>query len=829
MVCRGRSSSFITDRFHGQYRILTKCPECGFESRKFDSFTVLHIGLPPPKTRVIVFTFVEVSGEKLPEKYGVELSSNVLVKDLYLEAAQLIGCDKDKPWTELCFVLNRATIIFLQLQDPIARISDYDEVLLYSYKGSDYGPSSGGQKTCFVHQKLVPFPHYGSYCYSFTTQREEKQEFAYPLVLWLPCDVDLSNSKKRSILQDILEHSLRPFKRAHMAALHEAEEQKEDPLQEVGNEVDMEVSETGSNQAQPDSPHALSTHSDLGEPNDHTVPEDEQIDHEEIPDADVDEGDMHTYQNDFHGNAETSDQTPGDVEMTTFNDFADIPVGPLADENQDEGSVDNAIQGLFETDTTYPPLSQQPHVSTSAYMSSSSSSPNLTFGPLTASEPYKLAESRIVPRADETQTIVVDWDSNADQYYNLHNLEHPLIHKSAQGVDDRRRKTAESVTIYECLHHEFSPHPCALDGDNLWKCGGCKEMVNGVKSMRLWKTPDILLIGLKRFDYCEARDRLIKLDQMVKFPLEGLDLNDYYAPITPSNAIYDLYGVCHHHGHGPKMGHYTSSVKSPSGRWHKFNDSWCTEINENAVVTQDAYLLYYRKRDLPFPGEKAILEMFTMRERRQCEDQAVMFYKSQLADETQGTSDDNGSYSQFGKSSDPYKTENASSSSNEMNNENDMNGLSSQGQGSSSTYFGNGESSQFHVNSAFYGPQDMRETEPNQENGFASGWPESNSNRALIVWQGGPSGIPEEPVKDEDDHADSGQSSSQWQADIETGRVLLPQDGYDTQNDSTAMDNETQGSYDASYFEGPQTENETNGHYDVEMFDSLQYNANKND
>lgn len=119
---RGRSSSFITDHFHGQYRILTRCPECHFESRKFDSFTVLHLGLPPPKRRIIVFTLVEVSGEELPKRFGVELDSDLLVKDLYQKVAELLGCDSERPWNQLCFVLHRSQLIFLQLQDPIVRI-----------------------------------------------------------------------------------------------------------------------------------------------------------------------------------------------------------------------------------------------------------------------------------------------------------------------------------------------------------------------------------------------------------------------------------------------------------------------------------------------------------------------------------------------------------------------------------------------------------------------------------------------------------------------------------------------------------------------------------
>ena len=46
---------------------------------------------------------------------------------------------------------------------------------------------------------------------------------------------------------------------------------------------------------------------------------------------------------------------------------------------------------------------------------------------------------------------------------------------------------------------------------------------------------------------------------------------------------------------------------------------------------------------------------------------------------------------------------------------------------------------------------------------------------------------------------------------------------------STAMDNEMQESYDASMYEGPQTENETQGSYDATMYESFQVDGNKND
>ena len=167
---------------------------------------MLQVGLPPPRVRIVVFTLIEVCGNQPPKKYALELSSNISVEDLYHEAAKLIDCREERPSDHLCFVLNRRKLVFLQPSDPLERIkydrvsadtlpdallclfSVHDKLLLYSYTGCEYGPTSGGQKTCFIHQKNFHVPYYTSCCYTLHPRHEEKREFGYPLVLWLPHD-----------------------------------------------------------------------------------------------------------------------------------------------------------------------------------------------------------------------------------------------------------------------------------------------------------------------------------------------------------------------------------------------------------------------------------------------------------------------------------------------------------------------------------------------------------------------------------------------------------------------------------------------------------------
>lgn len=680
---------------------------------------------------------------------------------------------------------------------------------MYSYRGSQYGPASGGRKTCFVHQKLVQtYSNYPNY-YGCQTSREEKQEFGYPLVLWLPEDELTQLSKKRALFQgnlgvcgvpfslvidrglnvssgfglDILEHSLRPFKRQHVVGIQE--EQEEDAnkteIYTAAAPENLEGSEDGSMGAEAHSQQSLPSMS--GSFHEHQTEDDQFEDQEMMEGSEL--GPIVPYeqqessqdtQNAFDGLASS---TPRKADLYGRDEFnpsfhANTMTHPTvvvhnegyADvaeiQASEEGEPDYNIGDLFETENDNQTTNRNFSATNFGHRTDfggSSSSYHSTYNAVSygtgPSDAYTWTEVESTPKDDETRTIVIDWDTNADQYYNLHDLEHPLVDPTAQNAEDSKRQVPESVTIYDCLDHEFSPHPCALDTENLWKCGSCANMVNGVKSMRLWKIPDILLIGLKRFDYCEARDRLVKLNQKVDFPLEGLDLTSYYAPIEgKEDSIYDLFGVCHHHGYGPKVGHYTSTVKSPEGKWVKFNDTWSIEADTRTIVSADAYLLFYRKRGLDFPEEADVLHEYMQKERRKNEEQAVKKYESMLLDMSQITSDDDVTMNGFQMKSSCYansnRGDNGSSSSNEMNNEN---GVSVQGSSSATMCLTSGIASGPSMSnnddsSAFcnqgcpfevvYGPVNRPDTNLMRDDDFdnesSSNWCKQNTAENLEKW-----------------------------------------------------------------------------------------------
>jgi len=61
---------------------------------------------------------------------------------------------------------------------------------------------------------------------------------------------------------------------------------------------------------------------------------------------------------------------------------------------------------------------------------------------------------------------------------------------------------------------------------------------------------------------------------------------------------YDLYGIINHYG-SLHFGHYISIVKNLSdNKWYKYDDSIKTEISEDSISKDFAYILFYIRKDL---------------------------------------------------------------------------------------------------------------------------------------------------------------------------------------------------------------------------------------
>ncbi|KAA6411401.1 MAG: ubiquitin C-terminal hydrolase [Lasallia pustulata] len=227
---------------------------------------------------------------------------------------------------------------------------------------------------------------------------------------------------------------------------------------------------------------------------------------------------------------------------------------------------------------------------------------------LQASEPGSNTESTPLIRLGEA--IVLDWDTQTfESLFSVSERDNDNDMRGSATWDNvplmpdpelenkrqlRLSRKKNGVSLDDCLD-EFG-RPEILSENDAWYCPRCKEHRRASKTFELWKSPDILVVHLKRFS---AQGRLRdKLDVFVDFPVEGLDLSSRVAMQEDGKSpIYDLFAVDNHYG-GLGGGHYTAFAKNfYDNNWYEYNDSSVSRRpNPQAVVTSAAYLLFYRRR-----------------------------------------------------------------------------------------------------------------------------------------------------------------------------------------------------------------------------------------
>jgi ubiquitin C-terminal hydrolase len=97
-------------------------------------------------------------------------------------------------------------------------------------------------------------------------------------------------------------------------------------------------------------------------------------------------------------------------------------------------------------------------------------------------------------------------------------------------------------SLYDCLRAFTSEE--VLSARNMWKCPRCEHHVRAVKKLSVWRLPPLLIIHLKRFSYNRYGVKR-KVNSLVDFPMDGLDLSDFVSPHsgeTPSSSKYRAVG-----------------------------------------------------------------------------------------------------------------------------------------------------------------------------------------------------------------------------------------------------------------------------------------------
>ncbi|KAF2715927.1 UCH-domain-containing protein [Polychaeton citri CBS 116435] len=215
------------------------------------------------------------------------------------------------------------------------------------------------------------------------------------------------------------------------------------------------------------------------------------------------------------------------------------------------------------------------------------------------------------------EAIVLDWTSEASDslFEGDHRVEDGMrgvfmssdtgrdvqpFHDPTQDakITARKERKRNGVTLDDCFAESSKRE--VLSEDNEWYCNRCKELRRATKTLEIWTAPDILVVHLKRFQGGGgARSMRDKIDVMVNYPLEGLDLTDRVGLKEPGKEyVYDLFAVDNHYG-GLGGGHYTAMAKNfYDGQWYDYNDSIVSQVGSGAAKLKSAaaYLLFYRRR-----------------------------------------------------------------------------------------------------------------------------------------------------------------------------------------------------------------------------------------
>ncbi|KAL4432979.1 hypothetical protein ABPG74_005352 [Tetrahymena malaccensis] len=149
------------------------------------------------------------------------------------------------------------------------------------------------------------------------------------------------------------------------------------------------------------------------------------------------------------------------------------------------------------------------------------------------------------------------------------------------------------ISIEDCIE-EFTKEE-KLDKSEWWLCTQCKKRTPSTKKIDLWKTPNILIIHLKRFSF--TKENRGKINKFIDFKITQFDLSQNVSGKEKMRPIYDLFSVCNHSGN-LGGGHYTAYAKNrDTQEWYLFDDSKVYYVKNpyKEIISQKAYVLFYSK------------------------------------------------------------------------------------------------------------------------------------------------------------------------------------------------------------------------------------------
>ncbi|KAG8754786.1 CSN-associated deubiquitinating enzyme Ubp12 [Serendipita sp. 396] len=551
-----RNDSVIVDLFQGQYKSTLVCPECEKVSITFDPFMYLTLPLPVQRSWEHTINWVPYDVTKPHLRIPIQLSRDASIKDIKLLMKKWMGTPVEN---QIC-VETFGHKIYKDFEDhnPVGEIAERDIIVIYELPCPAQPPADGSSPWIPV---AVYHSSNGPKVYTYSPDL-----FGIPLYVAIPVE---EAHNEDAIYARLIERYI-PW--------------TSQPEQLYKRRVTIST---------PDDKEPADDASDNEELEEHDITEAK-------PDADGDDV-MET---------EPQDDTTADDEVVNLGPQEGLFTIKVYPPNRVGYSFTNfygdPLRGSGET------LAERATSKKKNYFkwTTADSDSNNTKKPLISSE----------------DTLLCEWDSNFLEFYfgiipNRYKrdentpwdqwelYEHPEYTAAAKA---KKATKERGITLEDCLD-EFMKEEI-LGEDDLWYCPRCKKHQQATKKFELWKTPDILVVHLKRF----SNSRLLrdKIDAFVDFPIEGLDLTpraeqrlvakkwveegksaeELGVEDDGKPLIYDLFAVDEHLG-GLGGGHYRAYAKNfEDDTWYHFDDTHVTSSKAKEAVNPNAYLLFYRRR-----------------------------------------------------------------------------------------------------------------------------------------------------------------------------------------------------------------------------------------
>ena len=128
--------------------------------------------------------------------------------------------------------------------------------------------------------------------------------------------------------------------------------------------------------------------------------------------------------------------------------------------------------------------------------------------------------------------------------------------------------------------------------DSEFNCSKCKVVHKGKEYEKIYRPPKIMIIILDR-----GHGKIFKGDVEINkyLDLKNIIDEDEYE----YSSLYKLICVSNHSGESSSTrGHYTASCLADNNKYYYFSDTYVKEIDENNIINNEPYLLFYKQIDI---------------------------------------------------------------------------------------------------------------------------------------------------------------------------------------------------------------------------------------